>query len=779
MAAIICDKCSKEVRAEKRGSLTQWIFDESSCSCQNEALKVPTDRTKSNVCPKCFNFKASRRSGSMTQWIFGRYQCKCSSDSVRQNETDTDKSSIHVSTINRTGVPEAEEDFGGSEMPFSVERYKPLRCIARSPLSVVYKCFDRQLDRLVAIKTLSFPDTETLIRFQEEARATALLKHPNIVEVLDFGIGGGGAAYMVLEFVEAINLDDWLETQGPLSEEETVAMISEVCRALDFAHKKGIYHRDLKPQNILLSRDQQPKLIDFGLVLILSPEICSINDTHGLSLTGTPLYMSPDQFLGRPYDARSEIYSLGCVLFACLTGRPPFQGENALEIAGQHAGVRAPALQDVRPDRHYLQRTQDVVHRCLEKDPELRYPSVPALAEDLQALQQGLDGESNTEKSILASDGFETQSDSPAKSDIQNAKSVMANDFRTLSLALFVLILIGGAMALTLLYGEKKQKSLPTIKERLAVLPAPITVDDGIDDSATAAFDKSMEGNFDRYLTGDRAKFEYERLLKEADKARLDKNATDASLYSAYLNYNEYISLRTRSGPVKAPDDMMSIALIGLYDVAQRLKQFDKLANLEKEIIKYSPGGKLADTAMKSFQEAAYTFVKRKNHAEAARCLASASVLWKKLHGNDDLQNVTLKVNIGTTYLMGGDWNNARIWLERALAHFDRLPPNRELQVPILLELGSAYHGLNDNKTSIQRIQAAEKLALKKNDEIYSQYIGQIYYRWAIALRAQEKFEEAERKLIKGLRVEQSDKSRPIIQSFLDSLRKERAQLHR
>ncbi len=311
--------------------------------------------------------------------MFRQYQCKCGPETVNA----TSENRQRVISKNEVEEPDADESINLSTLPFPHERYKPLRCIATSAASVVYKCFDRQLVRTVAIKTLLFANPEQLVRFQQEAKATALLKHTNIVEVLDFGVNEG-SAYMVLEFADAVNLDDWIQADRALSEPATLTIMTGICRALDYAHSKGIYHRDLKPQNILISKQNgEPKLIDFGLVLF-TEQNKDVIKTQGLSLSGTPLYMSPDQFLGRPYDARSEIYSLGCVLFTCLTGSPPFHGENALAIARQHAEVPAPSLKAVRPDQDYTENLEQVIRRCLEKNPSDRYSSIAQLANDLQ-----------------------------------------------------------------------------------------------------------------------------------------------------------------------------------------------------------------------------------------------------------------------------------------------------------------------------------------------------------------------------------------------------------
>ena len=237
MTSTICENCSKEIRPEKRGSMTQWVFDDSRCSCKKSELKAPEKKNRTNLCPKCFNFKESRRSGSITQWIFRRYQCKCTDDSTVQNEKPRSEPVSDIAAS--AGEPSAEEDFGAIELPFNSQRYKPLKLIARSMNSVVYKCFDRQLRRTVAIKTLTFVDSAALIGFQQEARATGHLKHPNIVEVLDFGIGDGAAAYMILEYVDATNLDDLINNNGPFNETDAIELIAGVCSALDFAHRKG------------------------------------------------------------------------------------------------------------------------------------------------------------------------------------------------------------------------------------------------------------------------------------------------------------------------------------------------------------------------------------------------------------------------------------------------------------------------------------------------------------------------------------------------------------
>lgn len=768
MTATICDKCSKEVRQEKRGSLTQWIFDDSSCSCGKSDLKVAAERSDTNICPTCFNFRSSRRSGSMTQWIFRRFQCKCNPIAV---SAQTSASKERLSHSSQKSEPQSQEKFDVAEVPFPTERYKPLSYIARSALSIVYKCFDRQLGRLVAIKTLSLSDSATLIQFQQEARATGLLKHPHIVEVLDFGISSGGSAYMVLEFVEATNLEERIQTGGPFSEEDALTLIAGVCLALDFAHKKGVYHRDLKPQNILLGNDGQPKLIDFGLALMLSPER-NMSDTHGLSLAGTPSYMSPDQFNGRPYDTRSEIYSLGCVLFSCLTGRPPFQGTDALEIANQHATVEAPTLKEVFPNGTFSKTIEHVIHRCLEKDPDLRYATVSELARELQLELVENHTEERTESERSISQNSTEISSNQITTEIQNPQNFLTKNWKMLFLASIVLCLAAGSLTI-----YRKKETL----EKVSPPPPRLAYDHTIalrsNDPAVSAFEQEMDHSFERYLSGDKKNTPYASLFGQGDNLRIPANASKADLILALDEYQKCIDLRKKSGTLQAPDEVMTQALISKYDCYLRLGQLDKLADLENEIINYaSESSKLTEMGVTYFRQAASASGKQKNQLEAIRHLKSALILFEKIHNDDGTKNPGLELRIGTCYQTLDDWQNCKIWLERSLAHQEKLPVEREMLLPTLIRLGVALEKLQDYKTSNLRFRAAEKLALKKVDKVSLTYLGQLYYKWAITMRELGRLQEAENKLGKGLRFEKDERSRAALQYCLDRVRQEQRQ---
>lgn len=771
MAAVICEKCSKEVRPEKRGSMTQWVFDDSSCSCHKASLSVAQEETKNKICPKCFNFKTSRRSGSMTQWIFRRYQCNCADESESQRETSLPQTTSNSSEF--AGEPQSEEDFGSTEFPFNIERYKPLNRIAKSINSVVYKCFDRQLGRIVAIKTLMFIDSAALINFQQEARATGHLKHPNIVEVLDFGIGDGGAAYMILEFVEAIDLDDWITKKGQFAEADAIGVIGEVCKALDFAHRKGIFHRDLKPQNILITADREIKLIDFGLALVVNPEK-NISNTKGLSLAGTPSYMSPDQFLGRPYDARSEIYSLGCVLFFCLTGRPPFLGETALEIARAHADAPVPPLEEACPGTQFSERVRHVVEHCLEKDASLRYSSISSLATDLKVeLNQPQSDNTKQSASIFVSnDGMQLVSDRPEKTIWQKFNRVLKQNALPIFFSVFGLAVLTVAVAL-IIFSRTEDESVRFPEFHSTVMNTPAEKDPILlqnDNKTLSTLDDKLSSQYTAYR-GKRADFS--ALLGEADQSIMGENPSNSELYFSLDSYNECIGKLTKYGPLKPPDRVMTRALLGSYKANLKLRRYDELPGLEEKILQYCPSGDQAEYAYHLFEGAASSYTKRKKPREALRCMEAALEAWKKTPAAKDHHYTSLELNIGTTYLELGEWKKAKQWLDTTLVHIEKSAPNREFNIACLIRLGVANQNLKDYKTAYQKFRAAEKMVLKPRDEFSDKYIGQLYYRWAIALHEEGKLEEAESKLVKGIAAERETRSQLALQSFLGTIRKE------
>jgi serine/threonine protein kinase len=282
---------------------------------------------------------------------------------------------------------EAELEVDAEQFPR--ERYKALELLGSGGSGLVYRCLDRLLNNQVAIKLLLSLTAEQIISFQNEAKAGSTLQHPGLVSVRDFGVTAGGAPYMVMDFVPGISLDRYIEEEGALTEAEVVQVFSQVAQALSYAHQKGIFHRDMKTSNIIVSlnngNEPQAHVIDFG-VAIYSQEKTMVS---GNVLVGTPAYMSPDQAAGRPFDARSEVYSLGCVMFEALTGSVPFSGDTALATINMHASTPAPRLADFAPEgKEFSERFEELIARSLEKNPLNRFQSMDKLREALEGAEQ-------------------------------------------------------------------------------------------------------------------------------------------------------------------------------------------------------------------------------------------------------------------------------------------------------------------------------------------------------------------------------------------------------
>ena len=261
------------------------------------------------------------------------------------------------------------------------DRYELEELVGSGGMSSVFRARDLQLDRLVAIKILLeryAGDPEYLERFRREARAVARLSHPNIVTVIDRG-DDDGRQYIVFEHVDGENLKELVVRSGRLPVRRALELALAVADGLAFAHEQGLVHRDVKPQNVLLSSEGEVKVTDFGIAR-------SIHVDHGVTQTGTVLgtseYLAPEQASGKPVSPATDEYSLGVVLWELLTGHVPFTGENFVAVALKHVNEPPPSLRERRPD--VSPRLDAAVQRALAKDPERRFPSMAAFAHELR-----------------------------------------------------------------------------------------------------------------------------------------------------------------------------------------------------------------------------------------------------------------------------------------------------------------------------------------------------------------------------------------------------------
>jgi len=266
-------------------------------------------------------------------------------------------------------------------------RYELEKLVGSGGMSNVFRAHDRLLERTVALKILHEQytrDADYVERFRREARAVAQLAHPNIVTVIDRG-EQDGRQFIVFEFVEGENLKEMV-ARGPVPVSDTIQLMLQVARALAFAHARGLVHRDVKPQNVLLNEDRQAKVTDFGIARSL--------DVHGVTQTGTVLgtsdYIAPEQARGQKVDPKTDIYSLGAVLYELLTGDVPFAGDNFVAVAMRHVNEPAPSVLEHRPDCPV--RLDLAIQRAMAKDPADRFDSMDEFGAELEACLAEADG---------------------------------------------------------------------------------------------------------------------------------------------------------------------------------------------------------------------------------------------------------------------------------------------------------------------------------------------------------------------------------------------------
>ena len=267
-------------------------------------------------------------------------------------------------------------------------RYELHRQLGRGGMAEVFLARDQLLDRPVAVKVLFSEfatDPAFVERFRREATAAANLNHPNIVGVYDWG-EAEGTYFIVMEYVDGRTLSEILRDEGPLHPDRAADVGADVAAALGFAHRNGVVHRDVKPGNVLVTADGQVKVADFGIARAITAN-ADENLTQAGTVMGTATYFSPEQARGDAVDPRSDIYSLGCVLYELLVGKPPFTGDTPVAIAYKHV-QESPV-----PPRHLNVELpaaiEAIVLKCLAKNPANRYPSAEDLRADLRRFREG------------------------------------------------------------------------------------------------------------------------------------------------------------------------------------------------------------------------------------------------------------------------------------------------------------------------------------------------------------------------------------------------------
>jgi eukaryotic-like serine/threonine-protein kinase len=276
-----------------------------------------------------------------------------------------------------------------SYTPGMLGRYKVLKELGRGAMGLVYLGKDPTIQRFVAIKTMRLDHIDHddklqdfKARFFREAESTGRLSHPNIVTIFDAG-EEDDLGYIAMELIEGTPLKQWSRKPNLMPVNEILLTVATVADALDYAHQQGVVHRDIKPANIMLTKDRVVKVMDFGIA-----KMASSSKTETNIVLGTPTYMSPEQIAGKKVDGRSDIFSLGVVLFELLTGQLPFTADNLSAVLFSIAHHPHPPIQTLRPDLPPM--VQEIVDRALQKELPHRYRRADEFASELRACLQSL-----------------------------------------------------------------------------------------------------------------------------------------------------------------------------------------------------------------------------------------------------------------------------------------------------------------------------------------------------------------------------------------------------
>ncbi len=737
----ICKRCGMP-KDSASTDLVSRLVDVCCCSGDEE-----TDSAEYNICVNCKRIIGSRRAGSLTQFIFGKEQCNCDRPNAVSNQSTAKFKTVAFEGFVDDGKNEVELDLDPEKFP--IDRYKAISILGRGSAGLIYLCRDRHLRKRVAIKTLHALTADQLISFQEEARATSKLNHPNIVGILDFGATKSGIPYMVMEFVPGVSLQQLLERTGTLDSETAVKIVSKICEGLQHAHAHQVYHRDLKPGNILVSETEgalEVKIIDFGVAKVKESS-GSTTDLQGQTVAGTPGYMPPDMVLVGRYDARSEIYSVACILFELLAGKPPLIGETALETIALHANVPAPSLYQTT-GKQFPESLENTLARCLDKEQNKRFQS-------MEELRNVLDGTNLTS--------------TPMASEVPTIRTLRSG-LVPLTAAMVAVILTVTSIAL--IRNESKAPSTSTeTTHRKKRSNSKAAYDNHMGmgrnqtgQSDTLLWQSYIDGAKGSYATGNYAmtQVRLENALRIVDDRHLDRKHLETTLDElggtlrtvskfgqAEKVYRRLLSVNEQSYGQYHP----KVARC-LYNLGDCLKELDKYREAEPFYRRASQiwqnQGMNQDAAV-CLERLSTCCKMRKDYRQAEELIDRAEKLAKNLQ--DDWLNSYLMLSRVTIYQFQGRYHAAEPLLTRAVAIREKLEEKDYLAEALKVQ-GFNNELLGRYKQAEQQYRRSFSILLAKGDPTteIAQHLARLY-------EAQGKLQKAREVLTNQVKLLGSDHS--------------------
>lgn len=357
-----------------------------------------------------------------------------------------------------------DPDKSAAQPDGALEQFEILGKIAEGGMGAVYKARHTGLDKLVALKVLNsaWKDDTALLRFQNEARTLSRLNNPFIADVYDFGISKNGEPFMAIEFIDGITLQELIDSRQRLPVEEAIPIWLEICAALSHAHSRGVVHRDIKPGNVMLTvsedGERSVKVVDFGIAKSWSDDEGNLTQTGGM--IGSPLFMSPEQSLGAPVTPKSDMYSLGCLMFFTVVGNPPFEGDTILSTVLMHRQSPPPSICKIVPD--IPERVVALINRLLEKDSSKRPESMKLVIVELENVLEEIFQDEPADDS--SEDQRETISLKEIASNLEKSK--------TNRLPIVLMVLAGIVLSAGIVFGVAQNLQNKTNTEVIKTSPA-------------------------------------------------------------------------------------------------------------------------------------------------------------------------------------------------------------------------------------------------------------------------------------------------------------------
>lgn len=595
----------------------------------------------------------------------------------------------------------------------TISHYRILSKIGEGGMGTVYVAEDILLGRRVAVKTLKVPSAQThksfRTRFLREARAASLLNHPHIATIHDYGETEDGQPYLVMELIEGQSLNDLL-SQNTLTPDRAIEIVKEVAEAIAEAHHHGIIHRDIKPSNVALNQRNEVKVLDFGLAKQIEPsglETQRFGETADLTVTktlegvvvGTPAYLSPEQALGAAVDKRSDIFSIGSLLYECLTGKPAFAGKSLPEIFAQV--IRDDPVPPSQVNPRITAQLDRVTLKALAKKTEARYQTVDDLLEDLKAIDATLEeGPTASRKSITAQ---------------------LSSSLPRLSLKHWT-VLLGVALLIALLAlwaSTRRRISAEPSAEAMQLYQAGATaLRNGNHIKAGNLFEQAIKTDAQFPLA-------HARLAEVWSDLDYDEKASNEMLHVSELApnlsslppidmlYVQAITATVRrnyQGAVEKfeelvrqlPEDQKPSGYFDLGRAYERVRDFDKAIASFETVVQRDP------QAAPAFMRLGVLYGRRRKDAEAVAAFNKAQAMYDAQGSVEGTAEVCYQH--GAFLNLGDKLPQAQEQLQRAL-DLAITAENKPQQIKILLQLGGVYYSTGETLRAEQYATRAVELA--------------------------------------------------------------------